>query len=963
MLKYLIIPFAFLIVHSGLFSQNSEKLNSYWKEYRKAKHDSVKIALLNEKIGFLYEVVNQDSAIICYTKAIEIADQAIISNTLETREIVRFKSFKANSLRYIGIVNRNLGNYEKALECYSSSVKIYQELMPECHLYGKCTDFKQALSGCYNNIGIVYKNMGAYNKATEYYMKSLDIFEEMSSSDDSRMAYLGNSGQAGCSNNIGLLYSSQGLYDKSEQYYIKSLEKRKQLDDLYGIGQCNNNLGNLYYLKSSFSTDPKSLKDNHDKAMEYFQKAEVIFKECAADSENVNSQFYALKGLADCYGNLGVVYKSDNNFEKAADYYKKSLKIRDDLGDKLGTAAEYSNLAALYITLADSVADTIYFFMAKGCAEKSLQLSGEVGATPEQKLALMQMAIINTGLNRNNKAEMYYKDLIKIDFEDILLNFSFISEKDKEDYFKTVSPDFTEFYSFAFKRKIENPSITSDVYNNAIRTKGLLLKSSTAMRKAILDSKDTSLIAQYENWISIKKEISKNYSQDMNIRSKELKRMEEKADSIEKVLAKRTQIFSDFEKQQSLKWEDIRNHLKADEAAIEFINFKLKGTKMSEFTDTVLYCALIIKSGCIYPEMVPLFDENTLRIAMKMKFSDQGNYINKFYKQKLVSEKSLYDIIWKPLELYLKDIKTIYYSPSGLLHKISLSAMTDEKNVYLSEVYNLKMQSSTGIVAFNQSPADIFNDKTKVSLFGGIDYSSDNPADSTNLVWSYLEGTQTETEKLKKILTAENIELKIFTNDQATEEEFKTIAVSSNVLHISTHGFFFPDPSEKEIYDKNISEAEKIVFRGNERGFGNWSFVTNNNPLMRSGLVLAGANNVWNREEKGAGEDGVLTAQEVVNLNLNNTSLVVLSACETGLGDIKGSEGVYGLQRAFKMAGVRYIIMSLWQVPDKETAEFMEIFYSKLLLIKDTGKAFSETQRAMSIKYDPYFWAAFVLVE
>ena len=140
--------------------------------------------------------------------------------------------------------------------------------------------------------------------------------------------------------------------------------------------------------------------------------------------------------------------------------------------------------------------------------------------------------------------------------------------------------------------------------------------------------------------------------------------------------------------------------------------------------------------------------------------------------------------------------------------------------------------------------------------------------------------------------------------------------------------------------------------------------MENNNPLMRSGLVFAGANDVWSTEDRDYNkEDGVLTAQEVAQIDMRKTKLVVMSACETGLGDIRGSEGVYGLQRSFKMAGVNYMIMSLWKVPDKETQEFMTLFYTKLLKEKDINKAFKETQKEMRTKYDPYFWAAFVLIE
>jgi CHAT domain-containing protein len=175
---------------------------------------------------------------------------------------------------------------------------------------------------------------------------------------------------------------------------------------------------------------------------------------------------------------------------------------------------------------------------------------------------------------------------------------------------------------------------------------------------------------------------------------------------------------------------------------------------------------------------------------------------------------------------------------------------------------------------------------------------------------------------------------------------------------VATHGFFFGDPVEtkKQIH---VEEAE-VDFRGGSRGTK--TLVENSNPLMRSGIVMAGANDIWN-EENTSDEDGVLTAYEVSLLNLQNTKLAVLSACETGLGDIKGSEGVYGLQRAFKMAGVKQLVMSLWQVPDKETEEFMTTFYASLVNIKDIHKAFAMAQKTLRLKYEPYFWGAFVLIE
>ncbi|MFH2094537.1 MAG: CHAT domain-containing protein, partial [Bacteroidota bacterium] len=297
-------------------------------------------------------------------------------------------------------------------------------------------------------------------------------------------------------------------------------------------------------------------------------------------------------------------------------------------------------------------------------------------------------------------------------------------------------------------------------------------------------------------------------------------------------------------------------------------------------------------------------------------------------------------------------------------------AIGREINNYLCDKYILRRVSSTIKIASDclyQKPANNCIDETITAcLFGGIDYSADS---SANIIWEYLPGTLSEIDAINENFVNKNIPVSLFKGKQATESNFMNIFIdektSPEILHIATHGFFYPDPELHANKEKTkvTDDAGKVFFRGSYSGFGLWQFVKNKNPLMRSGLVLAGANKIWNRKYAGEGEDGVLTALEVSQMNLLKTDLVVLSACETGLGDIRGSEGVYGLQRAFKMAGVKYIIMSLWQVPDKETVEFMETFYKKLLKEKDVRQAFNETQKEMRKKYDPYFWGAFVLIE
>ncbi|MGB4820931.1 MAG: CHAT domain-containing protein, partial [Saprospiraceae bacterium] len=173
------------------------------------------------------------------------------------------------------------------------------------------------------------------------------------------------------------------------------------------------------------------------------------------------------------------------------------------------------------------------------------------------------------------------------------------------------------------------------------------------------------------------------------------------------------------------------------------------------------------------------------------------------------------------------------------------------------------------------------------------------------------------------------------------------------ILHVATHGYFFSDP-KVQTKSNGLSGQNESVFK------------ISDHPMLRSGLIMAGGNAAWQGKQTLEGrEDGVLTAYEISQMNLSNTELVVLSACETGLGDIQGNEGVYGLQRAFKIAGAKYLIMSLWQVPDKQTSLLMTTFYKKWLEDKmSIPDAFHAAQKQLRDGgLEPYYWAGFVLVE
>jgi CHAT domain-containing protein len=911
------------------------------------KYDSLRADYLEKS--------NYDSALIYAEKALQLVKEQTGPND----------TLYANMLRAIIDVNYYNGTYASAIEYCKKEIEIRKTIQGEKHL-----DYTASL----NNLANLYDAIGNYSGAVDIFLREKRILEEIMSNK--------NTYYATCLNDLAQTYWVMGNYPAAEPLYIESKNIRKEL-----LGERHPNyalsLNNLAALYQEMG--------NYPAAETLFLEAKTIIKEVQGE----NTVDYALS-----LNNLAVLYWAMNNYAaaeplyvEAMNIYKKVLgeqhpdyafalnnlaklyqamgkysaaeplllKAKDLRKEILGVkhpdyATSLNNLAGLYDEMGNYSAAAPLYLEAKNIRKEVL---GE--EHPDYATSLKNLAGLYNEMGNQTAAESLYLECLAKVNNAIFRNFAFLSEKEKELYFKTQSGCFENFYSFSLKRKKENPEITGMVFNNVVKNKGLLLKSTTAMRTAILNSNDTALMSKYEKWIDIKKEISKLYSTEITNRAKNPEDLEQQANTIEKDLVRGSQVFSDFQQVQKLTWENVKESLKHGEAAIEFIHFA-EGKKR----DTILYCALLVTPQSKHPEMVKLFYEKDLESILGTNKSNNLLYINNIYGTSENRSEQLYKLIWQPMERYLKGIKTIYYSPDGLLHKISFAALDKGKAIYLCDRYDLNRLSTTGKVVLHENYS--IDSVATAGIYGGIKYSTDS---TTKEIWKYLPGTKNEADKIDQIFRSKELRTEYFSGTLATEESFKQLFSASKpgkkpeILHIATHGFFFPDPEVpvKEEEKDTIIKETPIVFRGGSSNFGLWQFVKNKNPLMRSGLVFSGANNVWNQKYSDQGEDGVLTAQEVTQLDLQNTQLIVLSACETGLGDIKGSEGVYGLQRAFKLAGVKYFVMSLWQVPDEATSEFMTQFYDKLLLTKNIQKSFNETQLKMRNKYDPYYWAAFILIE
>jgi CHAT domain-containing protein len=821
-----------------------------------------------------------------------------------------------------------------------------------------------------NNIGVLYFNSGNYRQAEKYLVEAAGIYTTGD--------YAKGTGSAICISNLGALYHDMGNYARSEKMFY---DAQKIFDD--GFQQNSqyyaillNNIAAVLISKEYYATPENKNKDQHIRSGRLFHKADSIF---TVNCPNENTDGFTLKT------NLSFWYLMNGEKKKAVQMYfnqamdaNSSLRIVSMMNKMESSAlipfsAEYEeqpvirpvmipvkvkmidDVSAAYTNMNSSAeSDAFTSKLMEMILGKGLNLKKTVGEYHPAYAAALKGLIMTYASIDDIEAEeemtLEYMNTIK---HKTLQDFSFLSENEKELYYQTRLGDINSFIAYSFKRKKENPAITIRTYNDILVFKGLMLKSSTAMRVAILGSKDPELLNSYDEWISLQKEISTLYSVPVELRTKNLSDLEKQANELEKTLVGKSRDFSDYRKVQEISWEDVKKSLKQDEAAIEFTDFR---KQERDGGDAVIYVALIVRPDSKYPEMVKLFNEDQLESIIGTTGLNSNDIINRIYGG---TDARLYNLIWKPMEEYLKGIKNVYISPSGLLFRISFPAISNGANTYLCDKYRIQVEGSTGNIS---SHTGLNSGNQSALIFGGIKYSSN---DSESQVWGYLEGTKSEGDAVNSILSKGNFDVRYLTDNNATETFFKQNAGNYNILHLATHGFFFDDPNNIRFEEKKEKvEYGEVTFRGAGRGgFGVNSFVNNSNPLMRSGLVLAGANDVWVKKEQGSAEDGVLTAQEVTQIDMRKNNLVVLSACETGLGDIKGSEGVYGLQRSLKMAGVKNIIMSLWQIPDKETVEFMGKFYEKFLAMKDIRQAFSEAQHEMRLKYNPYYWGAFVLME
>lgn len=405
-------------------------------------------------------------------------------------------------------------------------------------------------------------------------------------------------------------------------------------------------------------------------------------------------------------------------------------------------------------------------------------------------------------------------------------------------------------------------------------------------------------------------------------------------------------------------WGIIKDNLSSNDVAIEFLKYPWSIYD----NDSIVYSAIAIRGNSKEPIFIPSF----------MPLTRESELLS-FYKNN--QKDSLYFHIWNSMiqSCVINPGDHIYFSPSGILHQIPIESLPIGDGKVMSDVYHMHRVSSTRELAMQKEKVRY----EKAVLYGNLNYEMTNDemiaesrvqyGDNKNYfvsrglledsirgyVWTTLSNTEREVDYISDLLNKNQVTTITYQQNKGNEESFKALSGKGyNIIHLATHGFFYPD-----------TEAQKKDYF--KPTFMNASSTYNPDfSMWRSGLVLSGGNRAWKGDTiPDQVEDGILKAQEISELDLRGADLVVLSACQTGLGEIT-NDGVFGLQRAFKMAGAQTIVMSLTEVDDQTTMAMMNKFYTNLFSGQSKHDAFYNAQRYIrSIKFDPKYWAGWIMLD
>jgi len=799
-------------------------------------------------------------------------------------------------------------------------------------------DFRK-YCGTITAVGMLYQTRGKYLFADEVLSQALKI----------REARYGKTSRdyINSLHNMAVLRKDQGQYEEAERmlnYLVPTLRK------VYGptslayavvlnnramlfaaLGRTKEALGQLQEAQAAGQQafnpeyiDAERVQTNVallEQELGHLERADSLYRDVLLRMEKKEYEDHPdYNNVLVNYGSL-LVQKGDRTvlpkLTELADKIRKRYSENHVLYAKAVT-----NLGEFYLT-GNAFSEALPHFQKVAEIQRTL-----LGDRHKDYLRTMvKIAVCEWNLNQVSQAANHFKTAIDQYLSLLDQLFPALSESEKAKFWASLRPNLQLYMAFVIDKEQENQyPVMLDLH---LRTKGLLLNASNKLKAGILASSDSVLTKTYQDWLDSKNLLATYYSsslEDIAEDKIDLAKLEETSNALEKKLSSLSKQFAEGYTQTPVSLPAIIGQLMPGQAAVEIIRVAFNyGPRRGD----VEYAAFVLKPGGSSPQLVRVKDGNNLE---KRGVTFYKNAV----KGRLEDDQS-FASFWKPIDDLLGPAKTVYASVDGAYNSVNLNTLLLPDKSYLIDKRRIVLIPNTRLLgsmtARQQAPLQ------RATLVG-------SPAFGNASVITPLPGTQKEVETIASELESKNIKVEVLLGADASESRLRAVADPS-MLHIATHGYF--------LSDVNSSEGMRMGVQLSR---------AKDNPLLRSGLLLAGAASAFSSEvSMGGNNNGMLNAYEAMNMDLSETQLVILSACETGTGEIVNGEGVYGLTRAFQVAGARRIIMSLWKVDDAATERLMTLFYQSWMDTNNLEESFHKAQLGVKAELkDPYFWGAFVLI-
>lgn len=800
---------------------------------------------------------------------------------------------------------RKLQHYaraEEVLAALEQSLKQKEEI-----------EFMELYVQCIQEHGVLFLETGSYSQAEK---KLLQAYQMVT--DDMPREFL----LTELANNLAQVYDKLNIHDKALQYYEESLGRCKSSyaeNSLPCVILLNNIAG--VYLK----------KDNLELAIENYKKVIAEFETLLPTSDPI---------YITALNNLATAYRKDNQPVTALQYLEKAdslLKAHGQANSDVA-ATVLNNMAVISTARGEFDQAAKYYNKAYGLKR---------AIYGENSILLMDLinnlAVTYWALDHADLAIPLFKKSMELATRQVTYVFPNLNENEQVQFYEKLTEDFERFNTIAIQWADRDPELLSRMFQNRTIIKSLRFFTQQRRRSQISRKNDPALNELVTRLKDRRDRLGHLYQlplADLGNASS-VTTLEKEIDSLEKAISLRSSevLYGDGMRAEEMHWKSLLSKLKADEAIIEMVRFRKYDRQSSSgkdsfgFADSVYYAALILTRQTTDAPGLVLFKEgNNL----------ETRYYN-YYKNAMkynVEDSLSFRFFWKPLEGPLQGKRRIFFSADGVYHRINVNTLRDASSgkVLLERFDVVYLLNPLQFLEKKTPPTSMKRDAV---LMGdpAFDKNIDGPRERSVQVDHFvkLPGTGDELRAIDAVLKGHGWKTHLFTKGAATGLNLKSVA-SPAILHLASHGFFSSD-----VVTLNTTAKKEFLFH--------------------SGIVLSGANQSLSNGTTSFENDGIVTAFEVMNLDLADTQLVVLSACETGLGKIENGEGVFGLQRSFMQAGADNVLISLWKVDDDATRDLMITFYEHLAEGNTMHDALKKAQRAAeAASINPSHWGAFVLV-